>query len=62
MRRLHAAAVAAMDAPAMQKRLTTIGFAGGGPERRSCAYLGQCVARPIEKWSVAVKASIVQID
>jgi len=62
VRRLHDAAVAALDSPAMQKRLTAVGSDLVPPERRSSAYLGQFVAREIEKWSVAIKASGVQID
>ncbi len=41
VRKLNAAAVAAMDTPAMQDRLKAIGSDLVGPERRSPEYLGQ---------------------
>lgn len=62
VQRLHDAAVAAMETPAMQKRLVTIGSDLVSPERRSSEYLGRFVASEIEKWSVAIKAAGVQIE
>jgi tripartite-type tricarboxylate transporter receptor subunit TctC len=62
VQRLHDAAVAAMETPAMQKRLVTIGSDLVPPERRSSEYLGSFVSSEIEKWSVAIKAAGVQID
>jgi tripartite-type tricarboxylate transporter receptor subunit TctC len=62
VQKLHDAAVAAMETPAMQKRLVTIGSDLVAPERRSSEYLGRFVASEIEKWSVAIKAAGVQIE
>jgi tripartite-type tricarboxylate transporter receptor subunit TctC len=62
VQKLHDAAVAAMETPAMQKRLVTIGSDLVVPERRSSEYLGRFVAGEIEKWSVAIKAAGVQIE
>ena len=62
VRRLHDATVAAMDTPSMHQRLRKIGSDLVPPERRSAEYLGKFVASEIEKWSVAIKASSVQIE
>lgn len=62
VQKLHDAAVAAMESPAMQKRLVTIGSDLVAPERRSSEYLGRFVASEVEKWSVAIKAAGVQIE
>jgi tripartite-type tricarboxylate transporter receptor subunit TctC len=62
LQKLHAATVAAMDAPSMQQRLRKIGSDLVPPDRRSPEYLGKFVASEIEKWSVAIKASGVQIE
>jgi tripartite-type tricarboxylate transporter receptor subunit TctC len=60
VRKLNAAAVAAMDTPAMQDRLKTIGSDLVGPERRSPEYLGKFVADEIKKWAGPIGASGVQ--
>jgi tripartite-type tricarboxylate transporter receptor subunit TctC len=60
VRKLNAAAVAAMDTPAMQERLKTIGSDLVGPERRSLEYLGKFVADEIKKWAGPIGASGVQ--
>jgi tripartite-type tricarboxylate transporter receptor subunit TctC len=60
VRKLNAAAVAAMDTPAMQDRLKTIGSDLVGPERRSPEYLGKFVADEIKKWAGPISASGVQ--
>lgn len=62
VRKLHDAAVAAMETPAMQQRLKAIGSDLVPPERRSPEYLGKFVASEVEKWSVAIKTAGVQID
>jgi tripartite-type tricarboxylate transporter receptor subunit TctC len=62
VQKLHDATVAAMDKPATQRRLRKIGSDVVPPERRSPEYLGKFVASEIEKWSVAIKASGVQIE
>ena len=60
VRKLNAAAVAAMDTQAMQDRLKTIGSDLVGPERRSPEYLGRFVADEIKKWAGPISASGVQ--
>jgi tripartite-type tricarboxylate transporter receptor subunit TctC len=60
--KLHAAAVAAMNAPAVAERLQNVGVMLVAPERRSPRYLGELVASEIEKWGVAIKASGVSMD
>ena len=61
VRKLNAAAVAAMNTPAMQDRLKTIGSDLVGPERRSPEYLGKFVADEIKKWAGPIGASGVQL-
>jgi tripartite-type tricarboxylate transporter receptor subunit TctC len=55
--KLHAAAVAAMDEPAVQGRLHDLGATAPPPEHRSSQYLQSFVAAEIKKWSAAVKAA-----
>jgi len=62
VQKLHDATVAAMDTPSMQQRLRKIGSDVVPPERRSSEYLAKFVAGEIEKWSIAIKASGVQIE
>jgi tripartite-type tricarboxylate transporter receptor subunit TctC len=62
VQKLHDATVAAMDEPSMQQRLRKIGSDLAPSDRRSAEYLGKLVASEIEKWSVAIKASGVQIE
>jgi tripartite-type tricarboxylate transporter receptor subunit TctC len=62
VQKLHDATVAAMDEPSMQQRLRKIGSDLVPSDRRSAEYLGKLVASEIEKWSVAIKASGVQIE
>jgi len=60
VRKLNAAAVAAMNTQAIQDRLKTIGSDLVGPERRSPEYLGRFVADEIKKWAGPISASGVQ--
>ena len=60
VRKLNAAAVAAMNTQAIQDRLKTIGSDLVGPERRSPEYLGRFVADEIKKWAGPIGASGVQ--
>jgi tripartite-type tricarboxylate transporter receptor subunit TctC len=62
VRRLHGAAVAAMDTPSVQQRLRAVGSDLIPSERRSPEYLAKFVSNEIEKWSVAIKASGVQVE
>jgi tripartite-type tricarboxylate transporter receptor subunit TctC len=55
--KLHAAAVAAMDEPAVQSRLHDLGAAPPPPEHRSSQYLQSFVQAEIKKWGAAVKAA-----
>ena len=61
VRRLNAAAIAAMNTPAMQERLKTIGSDLVGPDRRSPEYLAKFVADEIKKWSGPISAGGVQL-
>jgi hypothetical protein len=54
---LHAAAVVAMDEPAVQSRLHDLGATAPPPEHRSSQYLQSFVQAELKKWSAAVKAA-----
>jgi len=60
VRKLNAAAVAAMNTPSMQERLKAIGSDLVGPERRSPEYLARFVAEEIKKWAGPISTSGVQ--
>jgi tripartite-type tricarboxylate transporter receptor subunit TctC len=60
VRKLNAAAVAAMNTPVMQERLRLIGSDLVAPERRTPEYLAQFVAAEIKKWEGPITASGVQ--
>jgi len=62
VQKLHDATIAAMETSSMRQRLRKIGSDLVPPERRSPEYLGKFVASEIEKWSVAIKASGIQIE
>jgi len=62
VKKLHDAAVAALDTPAVQEKLAAIGAAIPAPERRSAEYLRAYVVRELEKWGPAIKAAGAQID
>jgi tripartite-type tricarboxylate transporter receptor subunit TctC len=62
VRRLHDAAIAAMEAPSIHERLQEIGADLVPPERRSPEYLERFVASEIKKWASAIKASGVSAD
>jgi tripartite-type tricarboxylate transporter receptor subunit TctC len=55
--RLHDAAVATMETPAVQARLKDIGATVVAPERRSPEYLQKFVESEIAKWAVPIKAA-----
>jgi tripartite-type tricarboxylate transporter receptor subunit TctC len=55
--KLHAATVAAMDTPALVKRLKELGATVVAPERRTSEYLHTFVAGEIKKWAAAIKAA-----
>jgi tripartite-type tricarboxylate transporter receptor subunit TctC len=60
--KLNAAAIAAMETPAIQERLKGIGASAVAPERRSPQYLGKFVESEIAKWAVPIKASGVTAE
>jgi tripartite-type tricarboxylate transporter receptor subunit TctC len=57
IKRLNAAAVAAMNAEDVQKRLGDLGAQIVTPDRRTPDYLGQFVKSEIDKWAAPIKAS-----
>ena len=61
VRKLNAAAVAAVGTPLMQERLKAIGSDLAGPERQSPQYLANFVADEIKKWAGPIRASGVQL-
>jgi len=62
IRKLHDAAVAAMNAPDVQGRLQELGIEVAAPERRSPDYLAKFVVREIEKWAGPIKATGVSME
>jgi tripartite-type tricarboxylate transporter receptor subunit TctC len=60
--KLHAAAVAAMNAPDVQAKLQELGVEVVAPERRSPEYLADFVVREIEKWAGPIRATGVSMD
>jgi tripartite-type tricarboxylate transporter receptor subunit TctC len=61
VRKLNAAAVAAMNTPVMKERFKAIGSDLAGPERQSPEYLANFVADEIKKWAGPIRASGVQL-
>jgi len=57
VQKLHAAAVAAVDIPAVRRRLQEIGADVPPPERRSPAYLQRFVESEVKKLATAIKAA-----
>jgi tripartite-type tricarboxylate transporter receptor subunit TctC len=55
--KLHAAAVAAMDQPAVQSRLHDLGANAPPPDQRSPQYLQSFVDSELKKWRGVVKAA-----
>jgi tripartite-type tricarboxylate transporter receptor subunit TctC len=62
VKKLHAAAVQAMETPAVKERLEGLGASLVAPERRSPEYLGKFVRSEIEKWAAPIKASGVSME
>jgi tripartite-type tricarboxylate transporter receptor subunit TctC len=62
VKKLHDAAVGAMNTPAVRDRLQSIGASLVGPDRQSSAYLGKFVAEEIKKWEAPIRASGVQVE
>jgi tripartite-type tricarboxylate transporter receptor subunit TctC len=62
VKKLHDAAVKAMDNPAVKERLQGIGAMVVAPDRRSPEYLDGFVKSEIEKWAAPIKASGVSVQ
>jgi tripartite-type tricarboxylate transporter receptor subunit TctC len=62
VKKLHDAALGAMNTPAVKERLQGIGAMLVGPDRQSPAYLGKFVADEIKKWEAPIKASGVSVE
>lgn len=62
VKKVQAAAVGAMDTPAVKERLTGLGATIVAPEQRSSEYLAKFVKDEIAKWAEPIKASGVQAD
>ena len=60
--KLHAAALATINTPAVEMRMQEIGADLVTPERSSPDYLGKFVETEIEKWAGPIKASGVSMD
>jgi len=62
VRRLNAATVAALETPAVQKRLVQIGGDIVAPERRTPDYLAAFIAAEVRKWEAPVKSIGIQLE
>jgi tripartite-type tricarboxylate transporter receptor subunit TctC len=62
VQKLHDATVEALDTPAVQERLRTVGVTVVAPDRRSPDYLRRYVASETEKWAATIKAAGVSLD
>ena len=58
--RLHDAVVAAIDTPAVKRRIEAIGVTVVAPARRTPAYLQAFVESEIAKWAIALKAANIR--
>jgi tripartite-type tricarboxylate transporter receptor subunit TctC len=54
--KLHDATIATMATPAVQERLTDLGYTLVTPDRRSSEYLQKFVESEIERWANVIKA------
>jgi tripartite-type tricarboxylate transporter receptor subunit TctC len=62
VRKLHDAAVATIDTPAVRERLKELGADPVAPERQSPEYLQKFVEGQITKWAAAIRAAGVSAD
>jgi tripartite-type tricarboxylate transporter receptor subunit TctC len=62
VQKLHAAAVATMETPSVQRRLGELGATVVAPERRSPEYLQTFVVQEIDRWSVVIKAAGISVE
>ena len=57
IRKLNAAAIATLDTPSVQQRLSAVAATVVAPERRSPEYLRKFVDSEIDKWAVPIRTS-----
>jgi tripartite-type tricarboxylate transporter receptor subunit TctC len=57
IRKLNAAAIATLDTPSVQQRLSAVAATVVPPERRSPEYLRKFVDSEIDKWAVPIRTS-----
>ena len=62
VKKLHDAAVEAMNSPSVKERLQSLGAMVVAPDRQSSAYLGKFTADEIKKWEAPIKASGVSVE
>jgi tripartite-type tricarboxylate transporter receptor subunit TctC len=62
VRKLHDAAVAAIDTPAVQQRLKEAGVVAVAPERRTAEYLQTFVESEIKRWAALIRAADIRLD
>jgi tripartite-type tricarboxylate transporter receptor subunit TctC len=62
VKKLNAATVQMMDAPALAERMQELGVTLVPSERRSPEYLQKFVEREIEKWAAPIKAAGISVD
>lgn len=62
VKKVNAAAVEAMNTPALKERLQGLGANVVPPEQRTPEYLASFVKSEIKKWEAPIKASGVQVD
>jgi len=62
VKRLNAAAVGAIETPAVQERLKGLGATIAKKDEQSPEWLGKFVASEVKKWEAPIKASGVQAD
>jgi tripartite-type tricarboxylate transporter receptor subunit TctC len=62
VRKLHSAAVAAMEDPTVQAKLKDIGAELVAPERRTPEYLRDFLRSDIEKWAAAIKTADLPVQ
>ena len=62
VRKLNAATIAALDAPAVREQMKRIGGNVVAPERRSPNYLQEFFASEIARWAVVVKQNALALD
>lgn len=62
VKRLNNAIIEALNSPAVQDRMHTLGVDIVAPERRSPEYLQKFLESEIAKWAVAIRASGISLD